>query len=72
MAESNWNEAVPSISIHCLGCGKQSPTQETPSPLCPECVEKPDFISYVKRYVEANKPKIRRRRKSKITSERPG
>lgn len=51
----NWNEETQ-ISVHCIGCGRKSPTQRMPTPFCPDCCHEPRIKSYWRAYLDAIRP----------------
>lgn len=48
--ESNWT-VDKNISVHCIGCGQKSPSQEMPTPLCPYCGTESKWRVYLNEYV---------------------
>lgn len=43
---------IEQVSVRCLWCGKESPTQETPAPWCEACAVDPKFKAYQQRLLE--------------------
>jgi hypothetical protein len=40
------------ITIRCIGCGEQSPSQDDPTLLCPVCCHNPKYATYLAYYVK--------------------
>lgn len=45
---ATWGE-LSAVSVHCMWCGRKSPTQEMPTPWCGSCVHDPVFKEYRRR-----------------------